>query len=50
MKKLVTPRLTMPRPSPPTAGFDVTLLEVDEFAKAEGGLTCMSVVVPPATA
>lgn len=28
------------------AGFDVTLLEVDEFAKAEGGLTCMSVIVP----
>ncbi len=28
------------------AGFKVTLLEVDEFAKAEGGLTCMSVVVP----
>jgi dimethylargininase len=31
-------------------GFDVTLLEVDEFAKAEGGLTCMSVIVPPANA
>jgi dimethylargininase len=30
-----------------SAGFDVTVLEVDEFAKAEGGLTCMSVVVPP---
>ena len=28
------------------AGLNVSLLEVDEFAKAEGGLTCMSVIIP----
>ncbi len=30
------------------AGFDVTALEVSEFAKAEAGLTCMSVLIPAA--
>ncbi len=30
------------------AGFDVELIDVSELAKAEAGLTCMSVLVPPA--
>ncbi len=29
------------------AGFEVRLLELSEFGKAEAGLTCLSVVVPP---
>lgn len=30
------------------AGFAVTLLDISEFAKAEAGLTCLSLIVPPA--
>lgn len=30
------------------AGFDVDLVDVSEFAKAEAGLTCLSVLVPDA--
>ncbi len=30
------------------AGFDVRLVDISEFAKAEAGLTCMSVIVSPA--
>jgi dimethylargininase len=29
------------------AGFPVELLDIREFAKAEAGLTCMSVIIPP---
>lgn len=29
------------------AGFAVQLLDISEFAKAEAGLTCMSVLIPP---
>ena len=30
------------------AGFGVDLVDISEFAKAEAGLTCLSVLVPPA--
>lgn len=30
------------------AGFAVTPLDISEFAKAEAGLTCLSILVPPA--
>lgn len=30
------------------AGFAVELIDISEFAKAEAGLTCLSVLVPPA--
>jgi len=31
------------------AGFDVQIIDTSELAKAEAGLTCMSVIVPPAS-